>query len=122
MLSARMVLGSVACALALAACDAEGDARPSGDGASGDCNARIRIGGTTYGYHPEAVTTPPGPVEPLAVKADVLDCDADSVGTVVPVEMDGVPTSVAVAVIEAWPGVYVAEGVAPSAWPTSLKR
>ncbi len=102
--------------LALTGCDRAG--APAGDG---DCNARLRIDGTVYAFHPDAVTVPPEPVTTLG-PVDVLDCDREVVDSAVAVQMDGVPTSVAVAVVEDMTGVYVAEGTDPSDWPEPLRR
>lgn len=109
-----------ACALLLAACQSSDD--PASD-ETGDCNAKLRIRGTTYAVHPDAIASPPtaDDSKPMA-PADVLDCDANVVDTATPLRMDGIPVSVAVAVIEDWPGVYVAEGSDPSTWPAPLKR
>lgn len=102
--------------VALAGCDGMGPA-----GEDGDCNARLRIDGTVYAFHPDAATVPPEPVTTLG-PVDVLDCDRDVVDTAVAVQMDGVPTSVAVAVVEDMAGVYVAEGSDPADWPEQLRR
>lgn len=112
----RSLLVVGASALALAGCDRTGRA-----GEDGDCNARLRIDGTVYAFHPDAVTVPPEPVTRLG-PVDVLDCDREVVDSAVAVAMDGVPASVAVAVIAGMPGVYVAEGSDPADWPEPLRR
>ncbi|MFC5729112.1 MULTISPECIES: hypothetical protein [Nocardioides] len=116
---ARVSLRSVACLLVLAGCGST-TTTPSSD-EPGDCTAKLRIGDTTYAFHEDAVTSHPAPVKPLAA-GEILDCDGKVVDTATPVQMRGVPVSVAVAVVEGWPGIYVAEGVAPSTWPDRLRR
>lgn len=116
---ARAILGAVTCVLALTACDSR-STTPSSD-ESDDCTAKLRIGDTIYAFHEDAVTSPPEPYKTIAA-AEVLGCDAKVVDTATPVQMNGVPVSVAVAVVEGWPGVYVAEGSDPSEWPDPLKQ
>lgn len=116
---ARVLLGAVTSALVLTGCGST-STTPSSD-EPGDCTAKLRIGDTTYAFREDAVTSHPEPVEPFAA-GEILDCDAKVVDTATAVQMGGVPVSVAVAVVEGWPGIYVAEGVAPSAWPDRLRR
>lgn len=109
MVPVRGALTALLGVLALSGCG------PVDDGTTGDCNARLRIGTTIYRAHASPLPSPSGPYEqvtPIGAEAEVVDCDGAAIDTVLPVELEGVPTSVAVAVPATgdWPGVYVAEG------------
>lgn len=116
-------LGSLArsvasCVLALTAvaCQAPTDAPESSE----DCDATLEFRDATYVFHPDAATSPPtgGDLE----GADVLGCDGEVVDSATPVQIEGVPVEVAVAVIDDWPGVYVVKGSDLSTWPESLRK
>lgn len=109
-----------AAAVGLALLPACGPAGPD-SGVSGDCTAKLAFEGTIYTFRHEAATSPPTAGD-LDGRADVLDCDGTAVDTAVPVRIDGVPVEIAVAVVEEWPGVYVAEGSDATSWPDVLRR
>ena len=118
-LVARPVLGFLAALPLLAAC-ASG---VSGD--DGGCNARIRYEGVLYRPHNALNETAPRGAELGA--GDVVGCgegaSAPKVDEVTVYAVKNVPHSIAVKTRgDDWEGIYVAEGVPQSEWPTVLRR
>ena len=89
-------------------------------GADGDCNARVGYADAVYAPHNEADDG--APVGRALGAADVLDCGREPVEAVEVHAVRGVDPAVAVLVRAGeWRGVYVAEGAAPSSWPSVLR-
>ena len=119
MLVARPVLGFLVALPLLGAC-------ASGvSGSEGDCNARIRYEGVIYRPHNALNETAPLGAELGA--GDVVGCgegaSAPKVDEVTVYAVKNVPRSIAVKTQGSdWEGIYVAEGVPKSEWPTALRR
>jgi len=120
--SLAVVVGSITataatCAL-LTACAGKGD--------MGDCVGRVRFDDVMYApRYDVTVTRSARGIE--IDRGEGVDCGtvdtAPAVASVRLVSIDGVDPSVAVLVPRGgWAGLYVAEGVERSAWPTALRE
>jgi hypothetical protein len=88
----------------------------------GDCSARIRYDGTIY-WSPNLLNQA-APIGKLVGNGDIIGCggiSATAVATVKVHAVEGVDPGIAVMTDDAdWHGVYVAEGVPRSSWPSPL--
>lgn len=88
----------------------------------GDCSARIRYDGTIY--RPHNLLNQAAPIGKLVGNGDIIGCGGLSAATVATVRVyavEGVDLDIAVMTDDAdWHGVFVAEGVPRSTWPTPL--
>ncbi len=90
------------------------------EGTSGDCNTRIGFQGTVYRPH-NAVNQAAAAGRSLG-DGDLLGCDGSAVGHERVFAVEGVDPAVAVLVKAKGHGIYVAEGVPRSAWPSPLRQ
>jgi len=89
----------------------------------GDCSARIRYEGVVYRSHNE-LNPQAAPGRPLGT-ADVIDCGGDAARKVDEVDVSAVggvaPSQAIIVTADQWRGIYVAEDVPRSEWPTRLE-
>lgn len=87
---------------------------------AGGCNARIGFQGAVYRPHNELnQSAPPG--RSLG-EGDVLGCAEGTEGREQVFAVEGVDPAVAILIKTEGHGVYVVEGLPPSAWPELLKH
>lgn len=97
-----------------------GGCATNGQGAGGDCNSRIGFQDTVYRPH-NALNQKAPTGRSLGTGAE-LDCDGSTVGRDKVFAITGVDPTVAIRVKGSAHGIYVAEGLPRTAWPTPLKR
>jgi hypothetical protein len=90
------------------------------EGTHGDCNIRIGFQGTVYRPH-NALNQAAPPGKSLG-DGDLLNCEGSAFGHERVFAVKGVDPTVAVLVKAQGHGIYVAEGVSQSEWPTPLRQ